>query len=221
MHGLAIRTALTRLLRTPHTLNWQSITCSLPAMTLYNTTANALTALPSLTELHVWLETIDADFLQHLPQLTRLQLQMGAEGPKADALMHGLLSCTGLTELGVTRGEFTADHWSQLLPGMAALRSLSLSAQPRLHSLDFLSTASLQQSLTELSIHASPILPLAEMQHLYGLRALQSLSLTRSFLSPLDAHTRLQLTPPSALLPALRLFDYTAPFETQDPEESE
>ena len=104
------------------------------------------------------------------------------------------------------------------------LRSLALNSLPQLQSLSFLSAGSLSQSLTDLSVGSCAALVPAELEHIRGLVALQSLYLGCLFSeAPAADLPILQLfQPPSAALPALRQFQYAVPnrdmLEVEQPE---
>jgi hypothetical protein len=98
--------------------------------------------------------------------------------------------------------------------GMPRLRELRLELKGPVESLSFLSAGTLPQSLTVLttdlsSCHQLSLRP-SELTHVNALRQLRKLTMYQSLSSPLSAATRALYQPPSALLPALNQFWYSA-----------
>jgi hypothetical protein len=93
---------------------------------------------------------------------------------------------------------------------MPLLTKLLLFHPAALDSLRFLSSAvPLSRSLTELTLRDfHPSLPLTELRHVHALSSLTNLTLTRVLDRPLDEPTLALYEPPSAVLPALRVFEH-------------
>jgi hypothetical protein len=211
-------TAFTRLLQRPHSMQLDTLDVQSPFTVEFGT---ALVHLPSLTDLTVYLCSAHTDFLCHLPNLRRLHLfTRTADGPlDAARIVHSLLSLPQRTDLSLDGNghgsaafpfRFTSDHLADCLPHMPLLTKLHLFHPAALDSLRFLSSAvPLSHPLTDLSLcDFHPPLPLTELRHVAALSSLTNLALTRVFDRPLDEPTLALYKPPSAVLPALCLFEH-------------
>jgi len=115
-------------------------------------------------------------FLTPLVHLTDLHFRDISGQFPAALLLHSLQRMRGLTRLSLEcDGEswFGSDHMAQLLSHLPRLSCLTLQRYSRIQSLQFLSTPSLANSLTDLHLLDCPIMH--EPQHLHGLHALTSL----------------------------------------------
>jgi len=202
---------MTRLLRLPHSLRWQSIGTYSHIRPLFA----LLPDLPSLTRLS--LAPGDNDdvsvLLQQLPNLRDLYLDfVSAAGqiPWTKQLAVLQQSCTRLTSLRIMGGDFSATNLCALLPCITDLRTLWLWRIKTIDSLRFLSRGPIVRTLTDLTLgYLSPQLHNSEMLHVNELRELRCLSLQHLFVEPLEPLTRLFYSrAPSRLLPKLTSFQY-------------
>src|SRR5690348_3035668 len=94
------------------------------------------------------------------------------------------------------------------------MRSLALWNCSALESLSFLSEfPHLAQSMDSLRLDncRNAALHSTELEHVMSLKSLSLLTISRTFVEPLDACTQHLLTPPSVVLPKLEEFEYQAP----------
>jgi len=206
LHSLDIpdiaTTALRRLLRQPHNLEWKQI--SLP-FAVKDEAAALLPQLPSLTKIHGATACMRFDWLRGLPNLTNVKLAFlgpGQEG-RADSLVAGLQSCTNVEILSLRECPgLVAAHLTDLLPRLPRLRELVLIGFP-IQSLAFIAQPPLTSQLVILELSHCRQLPLAELRRVFELRGLKKLWLNCSFSTPMDESCQALLTPPCALLPQL------------------
>jgi hypothetical protein len=212
-------TAFTRLLQPPHTMNIDTLDVQSPFTVEFGT---AIVHLPSLTDLTLYLCSAHTDFLCNLPNLRRLHLFTRTANSPLDAarIVHSLHSLTQMTDLSLDGNghdtaahpfRFTSGQLAECLPHMPQLTKLHLFHPAALDSLRFLSSSAvpLSRSLMELTLcDFHPPLPLTELRHVDALSSLTNLTLTRVFDRPLDEPTLALYKPPSAVLPALCLFEH-------------
>ncbi len=178
----------------------------------------ALTTLPSLTTLHLPLIKLrHVEFLHRIPALTSLTLGFNGQA-RMDAaatarVMVALQSCAQLTHLqldGQCSFEFTADQLASRLQHMPRLRSLILLNVREVRSLSFVVAGTLPATLISLQLgDCASRIPMAELQRVHELHALQALALSRrTFDSGLSPLVQQLYTPPSRLIPSLQRFSY-------------
>jgi len=190
---------LRRLLRQPHTLQWQQI--SLPDA-LDVETAALLPQLPSLTAISGTAWCGDFGWLRRLPNLTDVSLAFGPANAAGhvDSLLAGLQSCAAIEILALDNfSHLTAAHLADLLPRLPRLRQLNLSRLD-IGSLAFLAQPPMTSQLISLELRDCVFLPVAELRHVHSLRGLTALDSVRTFHLSLGDRSRSQLTLPSALL---------------------
>jgi hypothetical protein len=212
--------SMTLLLQSPHALQLEKLYVH-SLFTAEN--GNALTQLPSLTDLGLVLGSPHADFLRKMPHLRILELS--SPSPRvpqlfdADRIMHALHSLSGLTALllyGDARGavrrvlRYTAAHLAACLPHMPLLTRLEIVDPTAVDSLHFLSSGPITRSLQSLELwDFNPRLSQRELLHVHALSSLSSLRLMSVFDRPLDDYSLLLYTPPSSpLLPSLLHFEH-------------
>ena len=201
---------LRRLLRQPHNLQWQNI--SLPDL-LNDEAAALLPQLPTLTVIERSTSCSRFDWLARLPNLRDVRLSF--EWPKdaaarADSLVAGLRCCTKIEILELSDcADLTADRLANLLPRLPQLRELRLHCL-RVDSLSFLAQPPLTSQLRRLELWHCLWLPPGELRHVHSLRGLTKLELVHSFTAPLDSAELALLEPPSAVMPRLDHFRYSA-----------
>ena len=206
---------LCRLLRSPHSLHWQSISES-SFVPVDAKLSLLLPSLPSLTQLYAdLLADCDPAFFSRLTNLTELRLSLSdfADASTWDSLAFALQSCTNITDLTLDQNPLTSAQMSMMLSHFINLRTLVLREATALESLRFLSSGPITPTLTQLSLIncQHPQLQLSEMAHVHSLQSLTCLELEVSFVEPMDELTRSLYAPPSLLLPKLVEFLYFAP----------
>ena len=217
LHELALNVIddaqLARLLHPPHSLQWRTLTVS----RLSDAGVELVLSLPSLTELltHQEGETQCSNLasLNRLPHLQRLSLTMPPRNtPAAENLLTGLQSCARLTRLTMRRCSFTCDQLDALLPCLPNLSSLALSWMQQLTSLQCFAVGPVTRTLKELTLKGCmhPGLPLTELRHLHALKSLEHLELSHVFVEEMGSHLESLYTPPSLLIPTLRVLWYQA-----------
>jgi hypothetical protein len=219
---------LSRLLAPPHQLRWQE----LRGLRQWTADAAALMQQLPLTNINVSrLAMPHMDFLLHMQQLTQLRLGPAANVPFQTArIFRTLASCTSLHSLTLLDDEFdtpfcfTSDDLTACLPKLPSLHTLLIHFAVGLTMLSFLAQGTLPATLTKLDLHVfRRRVPVAEMKHVLGLSALQSLFLTDVFDEPLGEGIVQQLTPSVAaaagqqrVLAALTCFEHSwAPASTE------
>jgi len=225
-----------RLTHMPHQMQLQR--CSVP-VPFDGQCCGAVTRLPSLTELVVYLQCKHADFLSQLPNLTDLRVGhwgFGNAVPVLDCarVLRALSSLHRLTSLSLWGDELddsggmqaTSEQLAECLPQLPLLRSLTLSNQAQLESLEFLKTGPVTRTLTSLELKNFHMrLPVEELQHVNALSALETLTLENVFDEPLAESTQQLYRRPSRLLPSLRWMQHSwRPLpedEDEDDEEEE
>jgi len=120
----------------------------------------------------------------------------------------------------------TSEQLAECLPQLPLLRSLTLSNQAQLESLEFLKTGPVTRTLTSLELKNFHMrLPVEELQHVNALSALETLTLENVFDEPLAESTQQLYRRPSRLLPSLRWMQHSwRPLpedEDEDDEEEE
>ena len=203
---------MARLLRRPHSLQWQSLG---RAPLKIEHCALLPTLLPSVTELNFRMDsTTHVSFLTQLPNLRELQIEhtfarLGRSLP-LERLPPALQSCTGLTKLTLKSLVVSAAHMSELIPRLPNLRELTLESMNHIDSLRFLSRGPITHTLTHLSLSSlveSWKLHTTELQHVYALKELRWLVIDQSFAEPLDPELLRTLSSPHCpLLPKLTHF---------------
>jgi hypothetical protein len=203
---------LCRLLRAPHQLQLQSVKSTRCEWQLDEAAAEALTTLPTLTQLNVKLRTSSLRFLAALPALHTLQLDAEGSDISPESMAEGLRACgPQLTHLVLLSPPFLSAHLCTLLPHLPRLARFELWKAPHLESLRcFADLAALASTLTDLTLDSCPKCPTSELVHLYGLRSLQKLRLTlpRYYKKPTEEERSqlLPFVPPTARVPDLRSF---------------
>jgi len=173
-----------------------------------------LAQLPSLTELTAPIVAAAAPQLPLLTQLKKLDFFSGYE-QTSDPFLPFIPRLHQLTELSLSQCSLSDEQGVRIMSGCKHLTSLVLDCV-RLESLGWLSSAESIRSgvmLTALELWYCDGVDPSDMISILSLKSLQQLSLYRT--CRLDDFARHSLTPPSALLPNLTLFDY----EHDDPEE--
>lgn len=147
------------------------------------------------------------DPLLQLHSLTMLDLTFAQPARFRFSVIGG---CRSLTRLRLC-GDLIVDELASMLSTLPVLRDLCLvDIQRDLASLSFLAVQStLALSLQVLTLHSFARLPAAEIRLVDGLKALQRLTITSSFVEPLNDELLALYTPPSAILPALVDFRFT------------
>ena len=190
-----------------------------------------LPRLSSLAELHVYINTPNCLVgLERVSSLRSLDLQIGPlPVPKGMVrLARSIRACHGLQKLALSPeavdSTIPTDETDTIGKAMSsALLSSCLAGLPELHtlqltdmkisSLAFLSRATLQRSLTHLSlVSLDPRMPPEELLHVFGLKALRELTLERVFAEPLSEAMACELRPPSVRLPVLLHSNVSAAF---------
>ena len=192
---------LSLLLRPPHRLQLQK----LQTHDVDEERAQLLASLPSLTDLTINSRTTLAP-LQHTPNLRTLMLKHFASTqplPEPERMIQGIGQCTQLTSLTIFNSKLTSAHISALLSRMPAVSKLALITMPKLESLQFLSSALLQRSLTSLSLTDCAGLPTLELRHVFALQQLTHLWSHNSFAEKLCSLALHELALPSQRLPKL------------------
>jgi len=200
------------LLRAPHQLRLQLLG-DLPEFT-----DEMAASLPTLLELEApdSVTCTDFSFLAQLRSCHKLTLDMEGAPP---ASFEALLEVSAAGHLAPVRSLSLADgaeappldEWQTLLAGMPQLTGLSVSYL-HLESLQFLASPQLAASLTSLRVVHCWELPVDELKHVHGLKALRTLDLTDSFTTPLPSYVQGLFEPgQSPLLPLLESFRYSAP----------
>ena len=212
LHWMAVENlsslSLSRLLRTPHDLQWQQI----QSVTTVDAVASAaLSGLPTLHSLFTE-SCEDIGFLTHLVQLRALDLNTldWPETVTADAVVGGLSCCTQLTDLTLA-APLNGHHLSVLLPRLPRLTALRLLFMDELESLECLSSDPIVHQLRSLQLTCCQNLDSVELLHVHRLKVLESLSISQSFLDPLGNLEIHLFTPPSILIPTLKKFEYEPP----------
>ena len=206
---------LRRLLRLPHSLQWQQIWLPWP---LEDEFAALLPQLPSLTKIKESVMCDRFDWLRGLPNLTEVQLSFdwpdGAVD-HAESLVAALQCCTKIEVLLLgDLHDLTAAQLGDLLPRLPRLRELTLK-RLLIDSLSFLAQPPLTSQLRLLRLRHCTQLPLLELRHVQSLRGLRQLELCASFTAPLDEYSQSLFRPPSLLLPLLEKFDYVPPVDEE------
>jgi hypothetical protein len=140
-------------------------------------------------------------------------------------LARTIRACHGLQELALSVHEeevhesrllFNSAVLSSCIAALPDLRSLRLDSV-KLTSLSFLSNGALPRSLTQLSLLSlEPRLLPVELMPIFGLQALQHLTLLHVLAVPLPGGMARQLRPPSEELPALVDSNIDDAFQTED-----
>jgi hypothetical protein len=214
---------LRRLLRQPHQLRWHQI--SLP-VALDDEAAALLLQLPLRTSINAVAQCDHFDWLRGLPNLSFVSLSSGAAPGdvrqlRVASMVAGLQHCTRIQTLMLCNPELTVAQLAELLPRLPQLRSLQL-AGLAIDSLSFLAQPPLTNQLRSLSLMVCRRLPPAELHRVQALRALNALTVFHSFSAPVDQPSLALYWPPSAALPQLEKFSYTAgPHGYSDSEEDE
>jgi hypothetical protein len=203
---------LRRLLRQPHQLQWKQL--SLDGI-FDDAAAALLPQLPSLTKIHQIAKCARFEWLAELPNLTEASfwLHTNFNVPAASrpaSLVAGLRQCANveILTLGVC-ADLTAAHLADLLPSLPRLRELYLD-RLSIDSLAFLAQPPMTDQLRSVRLSSCRQLPLADLRHVHALRGLEQLHLGCSFSAPLAEESRALLTPPSVVLPQLKVFQYRA-----------
>ena len=169
------------------------------------TVCSALVSLPTLTDVTLAVEddVTDASFLSALPQLQRLRVQSCTYRPPTAAFLSDALPrCPRLTHLTLYNASLPSSV-TDCFQHMVHLCSLTLNSC-NMVSLLFLTSMPSADNLTHLDLHdCKPWLSATELQHLWRLRALQSLRLTASVRPDIIANALVDFQPPCRLLPAL------------------
>jgi hypothetical protein len=223
--------AWVHLLSTPPYPPLQSITVAGQYLYLNPALIALLPRLSSLTELHVCVNAPNClAGVERVSSLRSLDLQIRPLPlPRGMVrLARTIRACHGLQKLALSPAAVDptiptdeADNIGQAMS--SALLSSCLAGLPELHtlqltdmkisSLAFLSRATLQRSLTHLSlVSLDPRMPPEELLHVFGLKALQVLSLERVLAEPLPADMAYELRSPSVRLPALLRSNVSAAF---------
>jgi len=210
---------LRRLLRQPHQLQWQRMRLPYP---LDDEVTALLPQLPSLTAISGTARCGDFGWLRCLPNLTDVDLAFSHREDVADraaALVAGLQHCTNIEVLALSGSsvflqlsgctDLTAAHLADLLPRLPRLRGLSLDFLG-IDSLAFLAQPPMTSQLSILCLRSCSQLPPTELRRIHSLRGLEYLNLSDSFSAPLDSAALALLEPPSAVLPRLDDFWYSA-----------
>ncbi len=175
------------LLAPGHRLQLRQIECGGEVFTRITTTSqadcDALATLPSLTSVELrHCECTHVDFLATLPQLQRLVLRIDRQQVVDSArALTALRQCTQLQELLLSSSSspqqsitFTPGWLRDCVSSLPLLRSLSLIGCDGVSSLDFLASGPITTTLTDLTlVQCMPRLPVAELQHIQKLRAVQ------------------------------------------------
>ncbi len=102
---------------------------------------------------------------------------------------------------------FIGERLREVVDSMPLLRSLDVKGCWCIPSLSFLSSGPITNTLTNLRLEQFETrLPIAELQRIQRLRALQRVDLWNIFRRELTAEEVTPYTPPSQLMPALRSF---------------
>ena len=158
----------------------------------------------------------DLSFAHLLPNLTDLVLSDFRANPKESA-WNGLPVPNNITVLTLEAGGgyLSSDHIERMVSSTPHLRTLGLSNARYVNSLAFLSHV--RGTLTSLALHRCTGLRAIELEHIFALRQLTSLTLGRdSFGETLDSLTLSHLRVPSRYIPTLARFDQPQQLENQD-----
>ena len=198
--------SLRRLLRQPHTLQWQQISFPNPVDDEF---AALLPQLPSFTNLHAIASCTHFEWLRGMANLRHVSLWMDS-ADCGSSLAAGLECCSNIEILSLEEcPDLTSAHLTDLLPRLPRLRSLELS-HLSIDSLSFVAEPPLTDRLSSLCLENCAQLPLVELRHVHALRGLKTLRLHCSFTARMDDYSQSLYEPPSLLLPQLELFEYIA-----------
>jgi len=214
LHTLTIPLApapcIEHLLRPPHQLQLRDF----GYLRLDDTVSATLLSLPTIQKLAAAnLSCSNFVFVSQLPQLRDLSfdlLELSAASRAALLASASAGHFARITNLTLQCCLLQADDLSSLfLAGMPQLSKICLFSWLKLNSLGFLATPQLQASLTELALINCRALPPSELEHVYGLKQLCTLTLTGSFNAPLPKAVWQELEPAHCMhLPLLRRFEY-------------
>ncbi len=175
---------------------------------------DALATLPSLTRVAlVRCDCTHVDCITALPLLQSLELLFLGSRVDSPRVVTALRQCTRLTALSTTswfecHAVFTSEQQlRECVQSMSLLRSFSLVGCRIVPSLSFLASGPITSTLTDLTLkHFLPLLPVAELQHIQQLRALERIELINVFERQLTAVEAEPFTPPSQIMSSLRSF---------------
>jgi hypothetical protein len=205
---------LERLLRQPHKLQWKELT-DFDSYTMNFNECARMSLLPSLESFAAYLRGAeDFDFLQRLPNLTRIRLNVAGCFLPGDDLVAALRTCSRVTELQLSFCKLDSQRMCTLLPGLPLLQRFTLEGERSLESLRCFAAGPICSTLTHLTLidckHAK--MQPSELDHFHALRGLTHLHVLMPFTSPPSALQLQQLTPPSVVLPKLVEFKYERRF---------
>jgi hypothetical protein len=168
----------------------------------------SLSRMPSLTDLSLIMgHNFSVSFLSNLPQLKRLDITAGSFDSEQISLHDALATCQQLTHLHLTAVAISEDI-IECLARMPELEHLELAES----SIDMLLAIlarmpNMCRKLKNLSLfHCRPSMPVAQLQHLSQLRALEHVKILYMLERELTIEEKAPFLPPSRVLPALRTF---------------